>query len=245
MIGEVGLVDAPETLDGRNAAGAGGRLEFAVPVSHRSVTLVDDDIRFEPIELPDGLQSAVPRRQLHFRAGRFCAMEALRAMGVQAWPRPLPRGSGGYPVWPDGVIGSITHTDGYAAAGAAWMTDVRGLGLDTERLVAPSRARELEAHIAVAGELAQVRGAGLDASEAFTLLFSAKESIFKCLYPLIGRRFGFHDVRLDGLEVPAGRFRVRLVCALSGRFGTDTTVEGSFAIDPAFVHTAVALPVKA
>jgi hypothetical protein len=60
------------------------------------------------------MASAVPRRRAEFAAGRACARAALRRLGINGWP--LLVGSKREPLWPAGVVGSITHTDGLVAA---------------------------------------------------------------------------------------------------------------------------------
>src|ERR1700761_3617241 len=63
------------------------------------------------------LGRAVEKRRREFAAGRGCARRALAALGLP--PAPLLPGEGGAPRWPDGVVGSITHCAGYAAAAVA------------------------------------------------------------------------------------------------------------------------------
>jgi 4'-phosphopantetheinyl transferase EntD len=47
------------------------------------------------------------------------------------------------PVWPDGVVGSITHTGDFAAAAVAWAADIAGLGIDSEQVIDPAAARDI------------------------------------------------------------------------------------------------------
>jgi 4'-phosphopantetheinyl transferase EntD len=75
--------------------------------------------------------AAVPRRRAEFGTGRACARRALAALGVT--PCPLLRDRDGAPIWPAGVVGSITHTDGYCAVVVARSQDARSVGLDAER----------------------------------------------------------------------------------------------------------------
>ena len=195
----------------------------------------------DAIELPPQLRRAVPRRQLHFRAGRYCAARALTALDA-AVPWPLVgRDERGVPLWPPLVVGSITHTDGFASAAVARAAEVSALGIDTEPIVSRERAGHIVQAVAAASEIAHARGAGWDQDVALTLVFSAKESIFKCLYPAVRRTFGFHDVRIVGLDGAAGTFRARIVTTLSEGFPADTMLEGRFAVDGSHVHTGIAL----
>jgi 4'-phosphopantetheinyl transferase EntD len=128
--------------------------------------------------------SASDGRRREFAEGRACAREALEALGVE--PGPIPGGADGAPVWPEGVLGSITHKGGYRAAAVALAlaSDLRGLGIDAEP-DEPLPAGVLEA-IAFPAELAAVielleqrPGPAWD-----RLLFGAKEAAVKAVQPL-------------------------------------------------------------
>lgn len=160
------------------------------------------------------LGDAVPRRRSAFVTGRACAREALARLGAPA--ASIPAGARGEPLWPEGVVGSITHCDGYRASAVAWTRDVRALGIDAEpdaRLPAGVLAT-----ISDAAERAAL--AELPAGPAWDrLLFSAKEAVYKAWFPLTGRRLEFTDVVVR-VEPAAGRFTARLSGEeeLSGRW---------------------------
>ena len=120
---------------------------------------------------------AVAKRRREFAFGRACARRAL-GKGVA-----IAVGQGGAPIWPAGFTGSITHTHDYAAA--AVVRDGQ-LGIDVESLAHAAKIPELLATVALPSERA------LPAA----LLFSAKVSVYKCLYPTGGRFLEFRDVEL-------------------------------------------------
>jgi enterobactin synthetase component D len=74
-----------------------------------------------------------------------------------------------------------------------------------------------------------------------TLVFSAKESIFKCFYPLVRKMFWFDNVRIDIPDPDDNTFRATLLSDLSPEFRTDMIVEGRYHIEPPYVHTGVLL----
>ncbi|NOT27595.1 MAG: 4'-phosphopantetheinyl transferase superfamily protein [Acidobacteria bacterium] len=195
----------------------------------------------ESIPLAAGLERAVPRRQMQFRAGRYCAMRALAALDPRFGRSPIDRATTGAPVWPEGVTGSITHTDDYASAAVAWTAHTVSLGIDTERVMSTPQAQDVGSLLASAAELRHCDAAGLSSLEAFTFVFSAKESVFKCLHPLVGRMFEFDDVRVFGVDAAAKAFHVRIVKDLSEAFPSGTLLEGRFAVDRGRVHTGISL----
>lgn len=137
---------------------------------------------------------AVDKRRAEFLAGRVAAVEALRALGLDAAPGRNPDGS---PRWPDEAVGSISHGGGRALCAVASRSQVRSLGIDTERLLTPDTKPELSRKICSEDELMRL-AASLAVSEPHlvSLAFSAKESLYKCLYPLVGRFMGFEAARI-------------------------------------------------
>lgn len=135
-----------------------------------------------------------PRRSAEFRLGRHAAHLALEEIGCE--PRPILRGRRREPIWPPGVVGSITHDGNHVLAAAAWVSVAGGIGIDLE-----ARGRYfpgLESAIATAGELAALSELEGRAREEATIeIFSAKESIFKAHYPRIGSFFGFDMARIE------------------------------------------------
>jgi enterobactin synthetase component D len=198
------------------------------------------------IALPPELQAAVPKRRAQFRAGRRCARMALRALLPLQPDVELVRGDGGAPIWPLGVTGSITHTDTVAAAVVARSADAASIGIDVEPIMSLARSRDVARVVAWPSEVAVARLPGFDRNGALTLVFSAKESLFKCLYPLVGSRFGFHDVRVVSVDGRTGTFDVRLVKGLSAQWRAGMMVQGRFALAADDVHTGVcvAAPVE-
>ncbi|MFD9789955.1 4'-phosphopantetheinyl transferase [Streptomyces sp. NPDC059070] len=140
---------------------------------------------------------AVEKRRREFATVRLCARTALGRLGhapgpivpVQegpAWARRAPR-------WPDGVVGSMTHCDGYRAAAVAPASAIASVGVDAEpNAPVPDGVREMVTLPEERGTLDELaRGHPEVAWDR--LLFSAKESVFKAWYPLTGRWLDFGD----------------------------------------------------
>lgn len=175
-------------------------------------------------------------RQRTLRAGRAAARDALKVLGEP--PTPILQGGNREPLWPDGIVGSITHAGGHAAAAVAHRTMSEGIGIDLED--GSRYFRGLEGYIAFDEEsdrLGRLEGAAL--SRATLELFSAKEAIYKAFYPQVGRFFGFTAARIT--PAPDG-YVARLVQDLH----PDWPPERRFPIRcgwlDGFVLTAVVLP---
>lgn len=151
---------------------------------------------------------AVPKRQREFAQVRVCARSALRRLGIE--PVPLLPGHRGAPLWPRGVVGSMTHCAGYRAAAVARSADAAGIGIDAEpdgplpdgvldAVSLPSEREALRTLSAAHPEVSWDR-----------VLFSAKESVFKTWYPLTSRELDFLEAEIT-IDADAGTFCARLL----------------------------------
>lgn len=183
---------------------------------------------------------AVPKRQREFAEVRVCARAALGRLGYA--PAPLLSTGRGAPLWPTGVVGSMTHCDGYRAAAVARSTEAASIGIDAEPN-APLPDGVLDV-IALPAEHERIDElAGHDATVHWDrLLFSAKESVFKTWYPLTGLELDFSEAELT-IDPADGTFSARLLVPgpVVGGHRLDTFT-GRWAAADGFVVTAIALP---
>lgn len=155
-----------------------------------------------------GASIELSRRRLEHAAGRRCADAAVECLGIVSGTIGSRRD--GRPSWPQGVTGSITHTDGFAAAAVGERAHYRAIGIDAERIGEVSR--ELWSRIFVDHEtrwLHSLRGS--DQARAATSMFSAKEAFYKCQYEVTGEWLEFRDIELQLFcgNPTRGRFVVR------------------------------------
>ncbi len=136
---------------------------------------------------------AAVRRRADFTAGRMAARQALEGLGLS--PSPVTRGTAGEPVWPAGVVGSITHAADWALALVARSASSGGVGIDLE-----SSSRffsDLVDEIAFDDERDRLYEFGGDRlRHAAVELFAIKEAIYKAFYPRVREFFGFGAVRV-------------------------------------------------
>ena len=144
-------------------------------------------------------------RESEFKSGRTAVRAALATLGLEVGD--LLAGPFG-PEWPDGFVGSLSHSAGTAVAIAAKSSDRATLGIDIER-----RDRRLDdrviRRIATPAELDWVSAFGSDGVEALRL-FCAKEATYKALSRFIPTRVSFADVE----------FRHRAAGYLSGKLSS-------------------------
>jgi len=128
---------------------------------------------------------AVPQRLAEFAAGRAAARRAMAALGVPK--AAIPMGEDRAPIWPQGVVGSISHCAGACMAVAGRQSDFAGIGLDLEP--AEPLARDLWPTILRPDE------AAADEMEALWI-FVAKEAAYKAQYPLSRQLFDFQNLQI-------------------------------------------------
>ena len=181
--------------------------------------------------LPSELKGMVPKRRAEFLAGRAAAAHALARCGCTT-PHAVGRNPNGSPSWPSGFVGSITHGGGIAAAAVASKTNCLGVGIDAEYLMSPSTEEEVASLVVTPGEVASAKRAlpGVARSSLVTLAFSAKESLYKCLHPLVGTFFEFQDAELVKVwgTSGAGEFRLKLRRNLADGFRAGWETRGRF-----------------
>lgn len=194
------------------------------------------------IVLPPSLHGAVDKRRREFIAGRACARDAIRIIAPELAEQAVSIGNNREPLWPRGLVGALTHSHGFVAAAVGRAADYRGLGLDSERIIEAELAASVAEMVATPEELAAIeRATRLPTAVALTLLFSAKESIFKCLYPLVGRYFDFLDAELQAADVPSSTFAATLRVDLSPELRRGLPLPGRFALRDDRVITAMHL----
>ena len=190
------------------------------------------------------LKRPVTKRLREFAAGRQCAHRALEELGIR--DVPVPMAADRQPLWPEGVVGSITHTSGYCAAVVARRTRLQALGLDAE--LAAAVREELWPIICGESELAKLaRQAPAQRARTATLLFSAKEAFHKCQFPLTGEWLGFEDiaVTIEMLGTSHGEFTISPQRPLALAARAPPPWRGRFLLDERLVSTGIGLVAQA
>ena len=183
---------------------------------------------------------AVPKRVREFVAGRMAARRAMTALGLAPVP-PVPPGADRAPCWPADVVGAITHTREHALAAVAHAGDCAGLGLDLEH-VAGVRRLDIARAVADATEQAWISAAPEpEARRRLVALFSAKESVFKALYPQVQRFFGF-DAVTSRFDEAGGAFDLTLREPLAPGWPAGASLRVGVTWYGDFVLTSLCLP---
>ena len=163
-------------------------------VTFAPTTFTDTDLLWLPHYAE--LSNAGRKRKAEHLAGRIAAAHALGAINERAIPGIGPSGE---PLWPEGVSGSITHSGTQAMAVVVRHQDAL-VGIDCEAILPDREAREIQDGIINAQEAMCLTRSGYPFALALTLAFSAKESLFKALFPKVNTYMGFDCARITRLN---------------------------------------------
>ncbi|WP_099817883.1 4'-phosphopantetheinyl transferase superfamily protein [Serratia sp. OPWLW2] len=173
----------------------------------------DDSFPGAGFALPDHLARAVPKRRAEYLAGRVLVRQLLAPLGFADFT--LARGEDRAPQWPPGIAGALSHNSHTALCAVHPERGLGGVGLDVETLLSVARAEELWSAIVSPAERETLLGETLPFNELLTLTFSAKESLFKALYPQVRRYFDFLDARMVAVDAQRQTFELALLTTLT------------------------------
>ncbi|WP_143014296.1 4'-phosphopantetheinyl transferase family protein [Mucilaginibacter pineti] len=148
----------------------------------------------EPLSFAESLiiLNATPKRVADFKAGRYCARQALLAFTEEQIE--ILQGKGRQPLWPKGFTGSISHSSKLAGAVVARETDIAAMGLDIEYMNGVKQ--DMWQLLFNDAEQALIY-CKPDASLWASLFFSFKESFYKMQYPVTYQFLEFTDITIS------------------------------------------------
>ncbi len=188
-------------------------------------------------EVPS-IAGAVVKRQVEFAAGRAAARDALQGVGLRRVS--IPSSKDRVPLWPDGYVGSISHSAGAAVAVVARKSDIVTLGIDLE--LSSSVVEDIWPEVLSSRERRWILTQSPDVRNAWaTVVFCAKEAFYKAQYMRTGTWLGFSDVDVEFMDDEQSLIVRTLHPMFLGR-SAQTTFYGSFAMGPVFTIAFLYIP---
>lgn len=108
------------------------------------------------------------------------------------------------PIWPSGFIGSISHSKNLVVV--ALSQNSKYLGIDLENI--GRMKNEVFDKISIEEDVKNVNG--LSEEQLMTLIFSAKEALYKALYPEVKKFFGFEYAYVQNVFIDKNSFEICL-----------------------------------
>ncbi len=157
------------------------------------------------------IKNAGEKRKQEFTAGRMCARLALEELGFTNFP--LLIGHDRNPLWPEGIIGSISHTELYCGVAVAKKKDYQSIGIDME--LTDRLGKQLWPQIFTPREQSWIQNSPDHEHVSWaSLFFSAKECFYKYQFPLTNQWVGFEDAEIK-VDVEEGKFNLFLLKDIS------------------------------
>jgi len=175
-----------------------------------------------------------------FAAGRLCARRALGEFGLGGFA--VRRNADRTPQWPEGIVGSITHTIGFCGAVVGSRERFAGLGIDAE--IVARVTPDVCSQALTPEDIAHVSAlASRERERAAAVIFSAKEAFYKSQYGVTGSWLDYSDVSVELVPdaADAGTFLVRTATATARRVMAGFAPRGRYRIADALVFTGVAI----
>ena len=182
------------------------------------------------------IERAVQKRQREFAAGRLLARALLGELNL-AVPAVLSDADR-VPVWPEGVVGSITHCASLCAVAMADAAVSAGIGIDVE----PASPMNHELLPQVLRPIERERLSALPPSlqpMGGILVFSIKEAVYKAIYP---RRRVFLDFQQVEIAFEGEDGFVAEVLVPGAGLPEFPRIRGRYRIARGHVAAAVVLP---
>ena len=190
--------------------------------------------------MPETIQRSVIGRKAEFLAGRCSAHKALAKLKIEATSLEIK--SDRSTKWPEKVVASISHSGNTAMCIAAHSEHHAYLGIDIEQLISTSLIADIENSIINPAERDRLSATSMPYSVAFTIAFSAKESLYKALYPSVGQIFDFDAVELLFIDETNKTLGFRIIDTLNQKFTSGTRVNGIYNYDEQQVLTCIYKP---
>jgi enterobactin synthetase component D len=145
------------------------------------------------------------------------------------------------PLWPDGFNGSITHTNKLIGVVVCRSSEFQSIGIDIEEIFSVETAAQICSICLSQEEYALVQRSKVDCTALVTICFSAKEALYKCIYPITRTFFDFKEVKIICLDIERQLIRIQLLEELSLEFPSGRTLDGR-SLHAAHVFTSFEIP---
>ena len=148
------------------------------------ISIVSRSVNEEMLDIPNFKEKTI--REQEYSLGRYCAKQAMKAIGIDC--NVIESSPHGFPIWPNGIVGSISHSKGMCLSAVAKSMDFKAIGIDIEQL---NRIKQSSVErITHQKEIVEI---GSDLKKA-TLLFSIKEAFYKAQFPIYKTHLNFKDL---------------------------------------------------
>ncbi len=187
-------------------------------------------------KVPSHLIKANKYRKAEFLSGYFLSKYVLNEAGCDVSEITVENR---LPVWPNGYIGSISQCKDLVAVAVCETHLYLSTGLNVESVFTQEVATEMSFSVLDPLEKALLSAAGFDFPTMTSLAYSAKESLFKCLYQIKKTKSTFLDYRINYIDSEKQTIEFKSDVNTYVYEGDVLTPKGHYLIDDSRVYTLV------
>lgn len=210
------------------------------------VVIATPEMWERPVKVAEeqSITSAVEKRKREYRAGRHSAAAVLSMLGIEDYS--LLNDPQRAPIWPPGIIGSLTHCDNFCCAVAASQLNIASVGIDAEPLIPlPKESTPLICH---EQELVSLQASGHTDNFWSKVIFSAKEAFYKAYFPLCRQYLDFLEAHVElhasqskTKATRSGDFSIQLLTPPHYALYNQQSFSGRYLITATHIITAITL----
>ncbi|MCT2386659.1 4'-phosphopantetheinyl transferase family protein [Erwinia pyrifoliae] len=191
------------------------------------------------IPMPVHLNRAVSKRRAEYLVSRYGLQQALASFGVERFV--LGNAADRAPVWPQGITGSLSHTQQQVCA---LLTRDRNLllGIDCEQIMTLSVGKETQSMLINQQERERLEQCSMPFNTALTVVFSLKESLYKALYPHLKQFMDFSAAEVVECHPDMRQVGLRLTQTFSAEMVTGRVFTGHAVLQSDRVLTWIVEP---
>ncbi|MDA4925058.1 4'-phosphopantetheinyl transferase superfamily protein [Acinetobacter baumannii] len=200
----------------------------------------NDNVTFKLLgkHLPESLKYVAIKRKAEYTAGRYAVQKALRLLEYSS-DNEVFIGQHGIPIWPQLFTGSISHTSTNAMCVVSHTDEIRSIGIDIENWFNSDLFNNITSSILTGAEYKLLKKYKTLDHNIATLIFSAKESLFKAIYFEAKCYFGFDAAEIVSIDFQKNIFTIKLNVDLNSNLKKGRQFSGLFKFYKDFIFTAV------
>lgn len=173
------------------------------------------------------------KRQAEYAAGRNQARRLIAVLTGTA--EPLLAGDYRQPLWPEGIAGSISHSDDFCGVAVARDSTIADLGIDVETF--ESLDPDVEEFVLTPTELKAAKNLPDWVSK---LIFSIKESNYKCCYHRVQAFIDFKQCEVI-LDIDTQTYTSHIQCNNADGEPLSLQVRGGWLIEADHIFTSAVM----
>jgi 4'-phosphopantetheinyl transferase EntD len=180
------------------------------------------------------IHGSTVKRFNEFIAGRTCCKRCLNRMSISDFP--VLKDKFGLPVFPDHIVGSISHTKSIGIAITGKKEEYKALGIDVEEI-----GRIKKQHIGIFTTQEElnflIQLSGFKQEAYSTLIFSAKEACHKLMFSISKNILDFKNINIS--VTGSNSFTVRMLKKSNGYFTSETMLTGIYSLSKKYIITTI------